>query len=126
MDNQDYSTSILIDQNPQEVYAAINHVRGWWSEEIEGTTDELNKEWFYHYKDIHLCKIKVIGLQPGHRVVWEVLENKFNFIQDEKEWIGNQLVFEITKEGPKTRLTFTQKGLNDSYECYQVCNNSWD
>ena len=90
MNNQDYRISILVDQSPEEVYAAINNVRGWWSEAIEGPTDELNKEWFYHYKDIHLCKVKVAGLQPGQQVFWEVIENKFNFIQDEKEWVGNR------------------------------------
>ncbi|WP_339865333.1 SRPBCC domain-containing protein [uncultured Algoriphagus sp.] len=126
MDNQDYTTSILVDQSPQEVYEAINYVRAWWSEEIEGPTDELNKEWFYHYKDIHLCKMRVVSLKPGELVVWEVIENKFNFIDDEKEWVGNRIVFEISKEGPKTRLTFTQQGLRDSYECYQVCNDGWN
>ena len=75
MDNQDYTTSILVDQSPLEVYEAINYVRGWWSEEIEGPPDELYKEWFYHYKDIHLCKMKVVSLKPGELVVWEIIEN---------------------------------------------------
>lgn len=126
MSKQDYSTTILVDQSPKEVYNAINNVRGWWSEEIEGPTDELNKEWFYHYKDIHLCKIKVVEMIPNKKVVWEVLDNSFNFIEDKKEWVGNRIVFDIFREGDKTKVTFTQKGLTTFYECFEVCRDGWN
>ncbi len=37
----DFSTTLLVDQTPKEVFQAINNVRGWWSEEIEGSTHKL-------------------------------------------------------------------------------------
>jgi len=125
MENKYFTTTILVNQTPSEVYKAINNVRGWWSEEIEGPTDELNKEWFYHYKDIHLCKMKVVALEADKKVVWEVVENNFNFVKDQEEWVGNHLIFEIKSEGDKTRLTFTQEGLTHFYECYNVCREAW-
>ena len=42
MNNHDFSTTISVDQAPEEVYKAVNNVRGWWSQEIEGSTDKLN------------------------------------------------------------------------------------
>lgn len=125
MKDKNFTTSVVVSQSPEEVYNAINSVRGWWSEEIEGPTDELNKEWFYHYKDIHLCKMKVVELEPGKKVVWTVMENSFKFVKDKEEWVGNRLIFEIGKEGEKTRLTFTQEGLTEFYECYDVCQEAW-
>ena len=123
---ENYSTAIIVNQSSEEVYDAVNNVRRWWSEEIEGPTDQLNKEWFYHYKDIHLCKMKVIELVPHQKVVWEVVDNSFNFIDDDKEWLGNHLIFEISNDGNKTKLTFTQNGLTPMDKCYNVCKDGWD
>jgi hypothetical protein len=125
MNVQDYCTSISVSQSPETVYKAINNVRGWWSEEIEGSAGQLNEEWFYHYKDIHLCKMKVVELVPGKKVVWEVMGNHFSFTNDKEEWVGNRIIFDISKEGDKTRLTFTQEGLTPFYECFEVCRDGW-
>ncbi len=44
MSDQNYTTSFTVDQSPEEVFAAINNVRGWWSQAIEGSTDKLGAE----------------------------------------------------------------------------------
>ena len=44
MTTSDFSTTLLVDQNPEEAFNAINNVRGWWSEEIEGGTKKLSDE----------------------------------------------------------------------------------
>jgi hypothetical protein len=51
MTNQNLSTTISVDRTPQEAFGAINNVRGWWSKEIEGSTNKLGDEFTYHYKD---------------------------------------------------------------------------
>jgi len=60
MEKTDFTTTLLVEQSPTEAFNAINNVRGWWSEEIEGITDKLNEEFTYHYEDVHRCKIKLI------------------------------------------------------------------
>lgn len=121
----DFTTVIMVDQSPAEVYQAITNIRGWWSEEIEGGTTQLGDEFFYHYQDIHLCKMRLIEAVPDQKLVWLVLENQFSFTQDQREWVGNQLVFEIAPKNGKTEIRFTQVGLVPTYECYKVCYDGW-
>lgn len=126
MAKSNYTTTILVEQSPREVFTAINNVRGWWSEEIEGSTDELNGEWDYHYQDVHRCKLKIIEFVPDQKVVWQVLDNYFSFTKDKEEWKDNKLVFEITGKDNQTKLQFTQIGLVPEYECYDICENAWN
>ena len=107
--NQHYNTSFMVDQSPEEAFAAINNVRGWWSQAIEGDTDKPDAEFKYHYQDVHRATFKITEFVPGKKVVWHVLDNSFNFTQDKNEWIGNDMVFEIAKKGDKTEVHFTQR-----------------
>ena len=125
MKNHNFSLSILVDQAPKEVFQAVNNVRGWWSEEIEGSTERLNDEFNYHYKDLHSCKMKLTEVIPDKKVVWLVLDNYFNFTKDKTEWIGTKVIFEISKQGNKTQLHFTHEGLVPAYECYEACVGGW-
>lgn len=122
--DQNYSTSFTVDQSPDEVFAAINNVRGWWSEEIEGKTDVLGV-FKYHHQDIHRCTIEVTELVPGNKVVWHIVENYFNFVEDKSEWTGTDIVFDIAKKDGNTEVRFTHVGLVPAYECFAVCTDSW-
>jgi hypothetical protein len=123
--DKNFTATIFVDQDTETVFNAIQNFRAWWSEEIEGDTDKLNEEFFYHYKDIHLCKIKLIEVEPNKKLVYKVIENEFNFIKDKREWVDTQLIFVITKENGQTKLQFTHEGLVPEYECYNVCNEAW-
>lgn len=126
MKNLNYSTQIIVSQSAKQVFEAINDVRKWWSEEIEGPTNVEGEEWRYHYKDIHLCTMKVLELVPNKKVVWLVTNNYFSFIPDQSEWVGNHIIFEIEEKDNMTTLTFTQEGLIPDYECDNVCKDGWD
>jgi Activator of Hsp90 ATPase homolog 1-like protein len=125
MNDQNFTTTFSVDQTPEQAFNAINHVRGWWSEEIEGSTDKLGDEFTYHYKDVHRCKIKITESIPGKKVVWRVLDNYFNFTKDKSEWKGTEISFEISRKGNKTEVRFAHLGLVPEYECFDVCSNAW-
>ena len=125
MNDQNYTTTISVDQSPREAFAAINNVRGWWSENIEGSTDTLGDEFTYRYKDVHHCKMKLAEVVPGKKVVWRVLDNYFSFTQDKSEWKGTEIVFDVSKKGSKTEVRFTHLGLVPEYECFHICSDAW-
>lgn len=122
---QDYTTAFAVDQSPEEVFGAINNVRGWWSGEIDGRTDALGSEFTYRYKDVHSSTQKITELVPGRKVVWRVLGGHLNFVKDAAEWKDTDIVFEITRKGGKTHVRFTHVGLVPAFECYGDCSGAW-
>jgi hypothetical protein len=127
MNNPDpnFTTTISVDQSPEEAFAAINNPCGWWSENIEGSTAKLGDEWTYRYKDVHRSTMKVTEMVPNKKVVWLVVDNYFNFTEDKTEWTNTKVMFEISKRGNKTEIRFTHQGLVPAYECFDVCSNAW-
>ena len=125
MATADFTTTIVVDQTPKEVFKAINHVRGWWSENIEGGTGKLNDVFTYRYGDDHQATMKLIEVAPDKKVVWLVLDNYFSFTKDKTEWTGTKIEFEITEKKNKTQVRFTHRGLVPDYECYDICFDAW-
>jgi hypothetical protein len=125
MNDQNFTTTFTVDQTPEEAFGAIKNVRGWWSEEIEGSTDKLGDEFTYRYKAVHYCKMKLIEVIPHKKVVWLVVDNYFNFTEDKSEWKGTEITFEVSEKGNKTEIRFTHLGLVPENECFNVCSNAW-
>jgi hypothetical protein len=125
MKTNDFTTSIDVDQSPKKAFDAINNVRGWWSERIDGGTAELNDEFTYQRKDLHKCTMRIIEMVPDKKVVWLVLDNYFNFTEDQTEWNGTKVEFEISGKGDQTHIQFTHRGLVPEFECYNICHDAW-
>ena len=125
MPDHNYTTTISVIQNPAIVFEAITNVREWWSEDIEGQADKIGETFKHRYMDVHRCELTVTDLVPGEKVVWTVLANYFSFTEDQTEWVGNDIIFEISPAGDKTEIRFTQVGLVPDYECYALCTAGW-
>jgi hypothetical protein len=81
MKTKDYATSFTVDQSLEEVFDANNNVRGWWSEEIEGSTDKFGAEFGFRHKDLHRSTQEITELVPGKKVVWHVSDAQLNFVE---------------------------------------------
>lgn len=127
MTTQNFTTAFTVDQTPEEAFAAINNVRGWWTGKpgIEGSTDKLGAEFSYRYAPHHYSKQKITELVPGKRVVWQVEDSELNFVEDKSEWTGTTITFDIAKQGDKTEVRFSHMGLVPEFECFHACSNAW-
>jgi hypothetical protein len=122
---QSFTTTFTVEQTPQEVFAAINDVRGWWSGMIEGNTDQLGEVFTYRYEDIHYSKQEITEFTPGKKIVWHVVDSFLSFATDKTEWNDTDVMFEISEKGDETEVRFTHVGLVPAIECYDNCSNAW-
>lgn len=127
MNSSNYTTTFTVDQSPEDVFASINNVRGWWSGNpgVEGNTDKLGDEFTYRYEPHHVSKQRVIELIPGKKIAWRVLDGSINFVKDKTEWNDTTITFEISRNGNKTEIRFTHIGLNPDIECFDGCSDAW-
>jgi hypothetical protein len=127
VNGQDFTLSFMVDQTSEEVFAAINNVRGWWSGEpgVKGSTDKLGDEFTYQHQDLHHSSHKITEFVPGKKVVWHTTDSRINFVKDNSEWTGTDIVFEIVRKGDQTELRFTHIGLLPGIQCYGDCSGAW-
>jgi hypothetical protein len=120
-----FTTRFTVDQSPEEVFDAINNVRGWWSGQIDGDTNKVGAEFTYRYRDFHRSTQKIAELIAAKRVAWHVTDADLNFIKNKNEWIGTDIVFDIARKGSVTELCFTHVGLVPAFQCYGDCSGAW-
>jgi len=125
MDNQNYTTAFLVDQTPAQVFAAVNNVEAWWIDKIDGQSKQLGDEFSVQFWDVHYSKQKLIEVVPDQKVAWLVTDSRLTFLEDQSEWTGAKIIFDISAKGDKTELRFTQEGLTPQVECYDACSGAW-
>jgi uncharacterized protein YndB with AHSA1/START domain len=129
MTDHSFATTLSVEATPDEAYAAINDVRGWWSQDVDGRTDVVGATFAFRGnqdgRNVHRARIEVTELVPAERVVWQVVDNWMGFIDDQSEWKDTRIVFEISPTQDGTQIRFSHLGLVPAYECYDVCFNAW-
>ena len=130
MKNKNFSTTLIVDQTPEEVFDAIRDVRNWWSgyysEEINGKTEKLNDEFSFRAGNgAHYSKQKLVEVIPNKKIVWLITDSELSFLENKDEWTGAKVTFDISTRDNKTHLTFTHDGLTPDIECYNSCAPAW-
>jgi len=130
MENQDFSTTIWVEQTPEEVFNVLLNVKAWWSglfeESFEGSSRKLGDEFsFLAGGGVHFTKQKLVELVPNKKVAWLVTESNLSFVNTTDEWTGTKISFEISEELGKTKIVFTHIGLVPEFECYESCAPAW-
>lgn len=105
--------------SPQRVYDALttlDGLSGWWAEKTTGDTDPGGViEFRFGPGGIDM---KVVELDPGRLVRWEVVGGP-------EEWIGTEVRFDIRQDGEWTIVLFRHEGWREPVEFMSHCSTKW-
>lgn len=121
----DFTTTLEFDQSAELVFEAVLKVRNWWTGDIEGESSSLGDVFTYRYGDLHYSKQEVTEVARNEKVIWHIVDANLSSVDNPKEWVDTNVVFEITEVGGKTQLRFSHNGLVPRFECYEACSNGW-
>jgi uncharacterized protein YndB with AHSA1/START domain len=103
-----------------EVYAALTTTEGlagWWTTGTHGTGSDTGDVVQFRF-DAGGFDMKVLDLQPGRRVRWEVVDGP-------EEWIGTQVDWELGQADDFTIVLFRHLGWKEPVEFMHHCSTKW-
>ena len=129
-DSKSFSYSFTSSKSPVTIFELLLDIDKWWSglfsETIKGESHKINDEFSFNAGGgAHYSKQKLIELIPDKKIVWLVTDSNLSFLSETSEWTNTMMCFDISKEGSKTKVTFTHDGLIPQIECYDACSGAW-
>ena len=125
MFDESFMTAFTVEESPDTVFAAINDVRGWWGEGVDGSNARVGDEFEFRVEGVHCSRIEVVEHVPAERIVWRVLANHMSYVEDQTEWVGTTIRFELRAKDDGTEIRFAHEGLVPAAECFDVCSSVW-
>ncbi|MBY8870582.1 SRPBCC domain-containing protein [Micromonospora sp. PLK6-60] len=105
--------------SPEQVYEALttlDGLSGWWTEKTAGETD-LDGVIEFRFGPGGF-DMKVIALDPGRHVRWEVVDGP-------PEWIGTTVRWDLRRDGDWTIVLFAHEGWREPVEFMHHCSTKW-
>ena len=126
MEDQNYKATIIVSQSANKVFKSINSVSNWWTENLDGDSENLNGIFTVHFGADSFVTHKIIESKPDKKVVWLVTGCNLPWLKDKTEWTDTKMSFDIVSKDKMTEMNFTHIGLIPQAECFESCVKGWD
>lgn len=125
----DYNRKIITKASPQESYDFLtNRIGNWWTLP-NGNANAIGDEPTFKFAE-GFWTMKVIDLVENNLVKWKCIEANHLppklLPKDANEWEGTELEFVIEPHENGSQISFTHYGLNQSLNCFDICEAGWN
>jgi uncharacterized protein YndB with AHSA1/START domain len=111
---------IGVKASAQATFEALSTRRGlagWWTTDTQGEFGEGGVIRF-RFGELGGFDMKVLALEPGRRVRWEVVDGP-------AEWIGTRVHFDLRQVDGFTIVLFAHEGWKEPVEFMHHCSTKW-
>lgn len=125
---KDYQKTMTVNKPVNEVYAAITrHIADWWSNDLSGAAGHAGDSFNIAFNQTRKT-FEITEAIPDKQVVWKCTQAYIDMasLENKSEWVGTTLIWAVEPGEHGTTLTFLHEGLNQSFQCYHVCESGWD
>ena len=125
---KDYQQTIAINTPVKEVYTAITqHIAHWWSNDLSGAAAKPGDRFHIAFNKTNKT-FEIAEAIPNERIVWKCVQAHIDMasLTNKSEWVGTHLIWTMSPADTGSILTFLHEGLNQSFECYTVCESGWN
>lgn len=125
---KDYQKTIMVNKSVSEVYAAITeHIPDWWSNDFKGSASNEGDNFIIAFGETRKTMLIEEAI-PQKRVVWKCIKAYIAMpsLKNKAEWVGTKMIWTFVNADQGTTLHFLHEGLNQRFECYEICEAGWD
>jgi uncharacterized protein YndB with AHSA1/START domain len=112
--------SVGIKSSPAEVFTALTTpegLAGWWTTQTTGKGNDVDGVLQFRFGPGGF-DMKVLELDPGKHVLWEVVDGP-------EEWIGTHVDWDLQQADDYTRILFQHQGWKEPVEFMYHCSTKW-
>lgn len=124
MKSKNFHTTVTVNASAEEAMKKISRVNLWWAKKFKGKAEKPGDTFSVHFGKTFV-DFQISEVVPNKKVAWTVTDCNLDWINNKKEWNGNDVVFEISNKGNTTQIDFTHIGLTPDVECYSDCEVGW-
>jgi uncharacterized protein YndB with AHSA1/START domain len=109
-----------IKSSAAEVYTALTATEGltgWWTTDTKGKGTDVGGVVQFRFAAGGF-DMKVLELDPGTRVLWEVVDGP-------EEWVGTHVVWDLSQAGDYTVVLFKHQGWAEPVDFMHHCSTKW-
>lgn len=105
-----------------EALSTVEGIAGWWTKETSGSS-KIGETIAVRFlsadgKEIGSMKMEVLALDSNKKVQWR-------FTSGPEEWVGTDVIFNLSQEGNYTIVLFGHKNWREAVEFTAHCSTKW-
>jgi hypothetical protein len=120
----DFQINIAVSSSAAEAFDQVCRVADWWTTDIEGETRGLGSSFTVRFADTSV-EFQITEFVPGETVSWAVTNCYLPFLNDQTEWTGTTVRFDVKPTNEGSIVTLTHVGLRPGIECFEMCSVGW-